>query len=137
MSEANAVVAAFMEAFNAMDVDAIVGAFTDDAVYHNMPGPPVSGRSAIEAVIRGYLGLASEMDWQIAYQAEVAPGVVLNERLDRFRLSRGLARAAGHGGLRGGGRKDRLLARLLRYGGFSAPAGGPPGCRLGRDFTGF
>ena len=78
MSEANAVVAAFMEAFNAMDVDAIVGAFTDDAVYHNMPGPPVSGRSVIEAVIRGYLGLASEMDWQVAYQAEVAPGVVLN-----------------------------------------------------------
>ena len=89
MSEANAVVAAFMEAFNAMDVDAIIGAFTDDAVYHNMPGPPVSGRPAIEAVIRGYLGLASEMDWQIAYQAEVAPGVVLNERLDRFKLTKG------------------------------------------------
>ena len=89
MSEANTVVKAFMEAFNAMDIDAIVGAFTDDAVYHNMPGPPVSGRPAIEAVIRGYLGLASEMDWQIAYQAEVAPGVVLNERLDRFKLAKG------------------------------------------------
>ena len=49
----------------------------------------MSGRSAIEAVIRGYLGLASEMDWQIAYQAEVAPGVVLNERLDRFKLAEG------------------------------------------------
>ena len=97
----------------------------------------MSGRSAIEAVIRGYLGLASEMDWQIAYQAEVAPGVVLNERLDRFKLAEGWLELPVMGAFEVVDGKDRLLARLLRYGGFSAPAGGPPGCRLGRDFTGF
>lgn len=89
MTQAEQVVSDFMAAFNAMDIDAIVAAFTEDAVYHNMPGPPVEGRSAIKAVIRGYLGLASAMDWRIAYQAEVAPGVVLNERLDRFKLAKG------------------------------------------------
>ena len=33
------------------DVDAIVGYFTDDAVYHNIPVDPVTGPDAIRAMI--------------------------------------------------------------------------------------
>jgi limonene-1,2-epoxide hydrolase len=79
-----AVVADFIDAFNAIDVDRVMAHFDEGAVYHNMPMAAVSGTEAIRGVIEGFTGLATEIDWQVLHAASPAPGVVLNERVDRF-----------------------------------------------------
>lgn len=79
-------VRAFIDAFNRKDIDAVVAAFTDDAVYHNMMLPPVAGRAAIEANIRGYTSPAGQIDWVMLAIAETADGKVLTERVDRFHI---------------------------------------------------
>tara|TARA_B100000949_G_scaffold179692_1_gene160780 strand:+ start:377 stop:742 length:366 start_codon:yes stop_codon:yes gene_type:complete len=70
----------FCDGWEASDADALVDAFTEDAVYHNIPMDPVEGREAIEAVIRGFLGRA-----QITFHnhRQVTDGdLVMNERTD-------------------------------------------------------
>jgi limonene-1,2-epoxide hydrolase len=79
-------VRAFIAAFNANDLERILGFFAEDAVYHNIPVQPVKGAAAIRAVIQGYLGLATEVDWTVHHLAETQNGVVLTERTDRFRI---------------------------------------------------
>ena len=61
-------------------------AIAPDAVYHNVPVAPVRGTAAIRAVLQGFLGLASEVDWVVHHLAETPGGVVLTERTDRFRV---------------------------------------------------
>jgi len=77
-------VRSFLEAFNANDLERILSFFADDAVYHNIPVQPVRGTAAIRAVLQGFLGLASEVDWVVHHLAEAADGAVLTERTDRF-----------------------------------------------------
>jgi limonene-1,2-epoxide hydrolase len=74
----------FVAAFNANDLERILGFFREDAVYHNMPVAPVKGTTAIRAVIQSFAGLASEIDWIVHRIAETSDGVVLTERTDRF-----------------------------------------------------
>jgi limonene-1,2-epoxide hydrolase len=78
------VVRAFIAAFNANDLERIMGFFAEGAVYHNMPLQPVQGTAAIRAVIQGFMGMASEVDWVVHHLAETPEGVVLTERTDRF-----------------------------------------------------
>lgn len=75
------VVTAFCDAWNRGDVDAIVGAFTDDAVYHNIPMDPAVGREAIEGFIRGFFDGAGSIGFETLHQA-VNGNIVLNERVD-------------------------------------------------------
>jgi limonene-1,2-epoxide hydrolase len=79
-----AVVRELIAAFNANDVDRVLAFFTADAVYHNIPVQPVSGTAAIRAVLAGFMGMASEIDWVVRNLAETRDGVVLTERVDRF-----------------------------------------------------
>ena len=51
MTTGVAIIEAFVQAFNRKDVDLIMTFFTDDAVYHNMPGPPVTGAPAVKPAI--------------------------------------------------------------------------------------
>jgi len=74
----------FIDAFNANDLDRIMGFFCEDAVYHNIPVSPVRGVPAIRGVIQGFLGMATQVDWIVRQLAETPEGVVLSERLDRF-----------------------------------------------------
>jgi len=78
------VVRDLVRAFNANDVDRVLGFFAADAVYHNIPVQPVSGTVAIRAVLVGFMGMASEIDWVVRHLAETQDGVVLTERVDRF-----------------------------------------------------
>ena len=65
------------------DLDAIVGAFTDDAVYHNIPIDPVTGPEAIRTFIEGFLTGIDSVEFQL--RAIAADGdVVLTERVDVF-----------------------------------------------------
>ena len=78
------IVRALIGAFNANDLERILGFFAEDAVYHNIPVQPVQGTAAIRGVIQGFLGMASEVDWIVHQLAETPDGVVLTERTDRF-----------------------------------------------------
>ena len=78
------VVRHLIDAFNAADMDRIMDHFGDDAIYHNIPVAPVIGRAAIRAVIQGFMGMASRVDWQLRNLAVTSTGVVLTERIDRF-----------------------------------------------------
>jgi limonene-1,2-epoxide hydrolase len=84
VSENQQLVRSFLAAFNANDLERILSFFADDAVYHNIPVAPVRGIAAIRAVLQGFLGLASQVDWVVHHLAEAADGAVLSERTDRF-----------------------------------------------------
>jgi limonene-1,2-epoxide hydrolase len=77
------VVRRFCAAWADGDLDAIVGAFTDDAVYHNIPLDPVVGPEAIRTFIEGFIGGVDAVEFQI--RNIVGSGdVVLTERVDVF-----------------------------------------------------
>lgn len=79
---AQAVVEEFIDAWNRMDFDAIIGALDRDVLYHNIPLKPLQGREAV----RDYLQEAwrfESVDWQTINIA-VAGNIVLTERIDNF-----------------------------------------------------
>jgi limonene-1,2-epoxide hydrolase len=73
----------FCEAWSRLDLDEIVGFLSDDAVYHNIPLDPVSGRDAIRATIAGFTAGVERVEFEIR-NAAATGDVVLNERVDRF-----------------------------------------------------
>jgi limonene-1,2-epoxide hydrolase len=64
-------------------VDAIVGYFTDDAVYHNIPVDPVTGRDAIKSTIQMFTTGVDRVEFRVHHIA-AAGDVVLTERVDAF-----------------------------------------------------
>ena len=87
MSNSSNVVVSLIDAFNANDLDRIMTHFASDAVYHNIPVAPVTGAKAIREVVQGFLGMATQVDWQTRNIAESSGGVVLTERVDRFLIN--------------------------------------------------
>ena len=83
MSSSIEIIQDFVAAFNVKDVDRVMTFFTEDAIYHNMPGDPVQGKEAVRNVIASYVNAASVVDWEILVISEVGP-TVLTERVDRF-----------------------------------------------------
>lgn len=81
-------VTAFIRAVERKDVAAATAMVTDDVSYENMPFGPIVGRDAMAQTLEGFLAPASEVDWQILRQVEVGD-VVINERLDRFKIGDG------------------------------------------------
>ncbi|MFN8625710.1 MAG: limonene-1,2-epoxide hydrolase family protein [Candidatus Binatia bacterium] len=79
-----AIVRSLIEACNRKAIDAALALFAEDAVYHNMPIAPVTGRAAIREMLEPFLNMASEVDWIVHHWAEGAGGVVMTERTDRF-----------------------------------------------------
>ena len=65
------------------DIAAIVGYFTDDAVYHNMPIQAIQGKDAIKGMIEQFMAPFEGCDWQITHIA-AAGDTVLTERVDKF-----------------------------------------------------
>ena len=77
---------AFIAAWEARDVDAIMAALMPDAVYHNIPMAPLTGHDAIRPVIAGFLAPATAVRWTVHQIAETAAGAVLTERTDAFEM---------------------------------------------------
>ena len=77
------VVRRFCAAWADGDLDAIVAAFTDDAVYHNIPLDPVVGPDAIRTFIEGFIGGMDSVEFRVLNIA-AAGDVVLTERVDVF-----------------------------------------------------
>jgi limonene-1,2-epoxide hydrolase len=65
------------------DLDALIEFFTDDAIYHNIPVDPVTGRDAIRATIAGFTAGVEKIEFRVENIA-AAGNVVLTERIDVF-----------------------------------------------------
>jgi limonene-1,2-epoxide hydrolase len=77
------VVRRFCDAWSNGDRDALVAFFSDDAVYHNIPVAPVTGRSAIRDTIAGFTHGVDKIEFRV--RNLVASGsVVMTERVDVF-----------------------------------------------------
>lgn len=72
----------FCAAWSRLDAGEILGYFTDDAVYHNMPGPPTEGKEAIAKSINGFLSGWTATTWDIVNLATDG-NIVIAERVDR------------------------------------------------------
>ncbi|HLX36722.1 MAG TPA: limonene-1,2-epoxide hydrolase family protein [Candidatus Binataceae bacterium] len=82
-TEAEKIVADFCHAFTRKNLDEIMGFFTEDAVYHNMPMEPAKGKDAIRATINSYLPASDRIEFKILHTASNG-NLVFNERIDMF-----------------------------------------------------
>jgi len=73
----------FCAAWSRRDIELLLGFFTDDAVYHNVPMAPVAGRDAIRQVFGFFVPPAERIDWEIRHIAS-SGALVFTERVDRF-----------------------------------------------------
>ena len=76
----------FCDAFSRRDAGEILEYFTEDAVYHNMPMPPVQGKAGIKTVLDMFLKPSESVEFIILRIAVGDDGAVLTERLDKFAL---------------------------------------------------
>ena len=77
------VVTRFCKAWEAVDVDALMEFFADDAVYHNIPIAPVQGKDAIRTTIEGFAAGVGKIEFDVLAIA-ASGNTVLTERVDRF-----------------------------------------------------
>lgn len=79
------VVRDFCAAWPALDLDAIVAFFADDAVYHNIPTDPITGTDGIRSAIAGFTAGVDSVEFRIDHLAADGP-IVLTERMDIFSM---------------------------------------------------
>jgi limonene-1,2-epoxide hydrolase len=83
MANAIDVVREFCDSWAKGDLDVIIDFFTDDAVYHNIPVAPVTGKGAIRETIAGFTTGVDRVEFRVLHI--VGEGnVVLTERVDAF-----------------------------------------------------
>ena len=80
-----ALVQDFCAAFGLRNLDEILAYFTEDAVYHNIPMPAMTGKPAIRSVLEMFLGPAAFAEFEVLNIA-ASGDVVLTERIDRFEV---------------------------------------------------
>ena len=73
----------FCDAVNKQDMEKVVSFFSDDAVYHNIPLDPVTGRDAIRDTIGMFLGMADKVWFDTLHIVADGP-LVMTERIDHF-----------------------------------------------------
>jgi len=78
-----AVIRDFCAAIERRDIDELLGFFTEDAVYHNIPFPPAEGHAAIRATFETYVPGSPAIQFEMVNLA-VAGDVVFTERIDRM-----------------------------------------------------
>ncbi len=79
------VVRSFCQAFSRRDPDEVLAYFTEDAVYHNMPMPPVRGKAAIRSVLEMFLKPSQSVEF-VMLNIAAAGDIVLTERVDKFAM---------------------------------------------------
>ncbi len=79
----------FCAAWSRRNLDELMGFFTDDAEYQNIPmGPAAKGKEAIKKVINSFLPMAKGLEFKVLNTAANG-NVVFNERMDIFDLGGG------------------------------------------------
>ncbi len=86
-TDGGAIVDAFCDAWSRGDADAIMDAFTDDAVYHHIPWDPLVGKEAIDGFVRNFVS-TSTIRFETLLQV-VDGDLVMNERIDTLDLGQG------------------------------------------------
>ena len=84
MSNAERVVLDFLAAWPRGDIEELMAFFAPDAVYHNIPVPPVRGAAAIREAFLGFARLMDSIEIENLHVA-ASGDVVFTERIDRFR----------------------------------------------------
>ncbi len=84
-TDAEKVVNDFCNAWQRKNIDELLGFFTEDAVYHNIPVQPARGKAAIKAVINTFLPAAKTIEFKVLHSAGTG-NLVMNERVDTFDL---------------------------------------------------
>jgi limonene-1,2-epoxide hydrolase len=79
------VVQSFCDAWAKGDIDALIDYFTDDAVYHNIPIAPVTGKDAIRATIAGFTTGVESIEFRVTHIGGT-DNVVMTERVDVFNM---------------------------------------------------
>jgi limonene-1,2-epoxide hydrolase len=83
------IVEQLITAWEALDAHAVAACFRNDGVWHNIPYAPLTGREAIRAAAAKFISGFTGCRFEILHSGEVAPGVVMNERVDIFRRADG------------------------------------------------
>ncbi len=86
MRDPETVVRDFCAAWTRRDVDELLGYFTADAVYHNIPVEPVTGTDGIRELLNMFAPAASSAEFEIVRLAAHG-NVVFTERVDRFTMN--------------------------------------------------
>jgi limonene-1,2-epoxide hydrolase len=79
----------FCKAGQDRDLDKQMSFIDEDSIYHNMPDEPIVGRAGIRALLSGYLNSSDATEIRVLAISEARPGLVLTERIDRFRVKGG------------------------------------------------
>ena len=88
-TDAEKIVTDFCNAWPRKNVDELLGFFTDDAVYHNIPFEPAKGKAAIKTVINTLvLQNVKSLHFKVLRSAS-SGNLVFNERVDIFDLGNG------------------------------------------------
>jgi limonene-1,2-epoxide hydrolase len=78
------VVREFCAAWAARNVERLLDYFTDDALYHNMPMEPVTGKNSIREVLNLFIP-AEDIEARITHLA-TRGNIVFTERIDRMTM---------------------------------------------------
>ena len=82
MTDNVATIREFIGAWSRLDVDELVGYFTEDGTYYNMPIAPISGHEALKPFIGAFIKDWTRTDWDVLHL--IGNGnIVFAERLDR------------------------------------------------------
>jgi limonene-1,2-epoxide hydrolase len=79
----------FIDEIVANDLDTASSLISDDIEYDNVPMGKVNGKDAFRSFLGPFLDSASEIEWVIHHQVasgDLNSGVVMNERIDRFKM---------------------------------------------------
>jgi len=84
-NQAEQIVTQLIKGFENHDLESIMSCFTDDAIYHNMPLKPVSGKAEIRATIQQFMPKSKEDKVIFKIVHSLSNGnIVINERVDIF-----------------------------------------------------
>ena len=86
MPDPETLVLEFCVAWSRRNIDELLGYFTDDAVYHNMPLAPVSGKDGIREILNLFVPPAGVIEFEMRNVASRGR-VVFTERVDRFTIA--------------------------------------------------
>ena len=87
----SALVSSLIAAIERGDLDHALTHLTDDCEYDNVPFGKVVGREAIRAILAPLLARFDRVEWIVHHQVtsgNLDHGIVMNERLDRFRAGK-------------------------------------------------
>jgi len=84
MKDPEAIVREFCAAWSERSIDKLLAYFTDDALYHNMPMAPVTGKDGIREILNMFIP-AEDVEAEILLLA-TRGNVVFTERIDRMTI---------------------------------------------------